>query len=724
MHGTLLLLVQIAVVLVAARAVGYAFRLIRQPQVVGEMIAGILLGPSLLGWAAPGVSAVLFPVESLGVLATLSQVGLLLFMVLVGIELDPRLLRGRGHAAVITSHVSIIAPFGLGSLLALYLYPRLSDASVDFVGFALFMGAAMSVTAFPVLARILTERNLLRTKLGAVTLACAAVDDVTAWSLLAVVVAIVRTGGGEMPLWLTFAGTAAYIGVMFGVVRPLMARVLRLYESRGHLSQDVLALVLLGLLGSAATTEWLGVHALFGAFLFGAILPRDRAFVRDLTAKMEDLTVVFFLPLFFASTGLKTSIGLVSGSELWGYFGLVMLVAVAGKFGGSTLAARLTGLSWRESGALGVLMNTRGLMELVILTIGLELGVISPALFAMMVLMALATTFMTTPLLEWIYPARLLVGEPDVAGDESDAPMTVVVPVSLPSSGPALLRVARALAPPDRLRVYGLHLARPETRSVLDATADDAVPPDPSDSPLGPLLAAAAAADVDVRPLEFVTRDPGRDIADIALQKGADLVLMGWHKPVVSQSILSGTVYDVLKHTRSDVAVYLGRTFRPWARVLVPYRGGVHDAAALALAVRIGATTDAEVTLLHVVAPGADTPARGLSGDASGDGAPALQPLRPDALPEAVAVRVVEGADPVQVLVDVAREGYDLVVVGISDAWGLEPSVFSTRHERLARECPSSMLIVRRFVAPGAPARTAPADAADVPVRSAEAPEA
>ena len=718
MHGTLLLLVQIAVVLVAARAVGYAFRLIRQPQVVGEMIAGILLGPSLLGWAAPGVSAALFPVESLGVLATLSQVGLLLFMVLVGIELDPRLLRGRGHAAVITSHVSIIAPFGLGSLLALYLYPRLSDASVDFVGFALFMGAAMSVTAFPVLARILTERNLLRTKLGAVTLACAAVDDVTAWSLLAVVVAIVRTGGAEMPLWLTFAGTAAYVGVMFGVVRPLMARVLRLYESRGHLSQDVLALVLLGLLGSAATTEWLGVHALFGAFLFGAILPRDRAFVRDLTAKMEDLTVVFFLPLFFASTGLRTSIGLVSGSELWGYFGLVMLVAVAGKFGGSALAARLTGLSWRESGALGVLMNTRGLMELVILTIGLDLGVISPALFAMMVLMALATTFMTTPLLEWIYPSRLLVGEPDVAGEDTDGPMTVVVPVSLPSSGPALLRVARALAPPDRLRVYGLHLARPETRSVADATAGladapESVPPDPSASPLGPLLAAAAAADVDVRPLEFVTRDPGRDIADIAHQKSADLVLMGWHKPVVSQSILSGTVYDVLKHTRSDVAVYLGRTFRPWERVLVPYRGGVHDAAALALAVRIGQTTDAEVTLLHVVAPVLH------ARDSSGDGATALQALRPDALPDTVTVRVVEGADPVQALVDVAREGFDLVVVGISEAWGLEPSVFSTRHERLARECPSSMLIVRRFVAPGVTARVAPDDSAEVPARTA-----
>jgi Kef-type K+ transport system membrane component KefB/nucleotide-binding universal stress UspA family protein len=691
MHGLLLLLIQIGVVLVAARVVGYAFRLIKQPQVVGEMVAGIVLGPSLLGWAAPAFSATLFPAESLGVLGTLSQVGLLLFMFLVGLELDPRLLRGRGEAAVVTSHVSIVAPFLLGSVLALFLYPRLSDASVDFVGFALFMGAAMSVTAFPVLARILAERNLLRTKLGAVALACAAVDDVTAWSLLAVVVAIVRADAAQHPLWVTFAGTLGYIAMMFLVVRPLLGRVLRLYESRGRLTQDVLGLVLLGLLASAAATEWLGIHALFGAFLFGTILPREREFVRDLTEKLEDVTVVFFLPLFFASTGLRTSIGLVSGPEMWGFFGLVMLVAVAGKFGGSTLAARLTGLSWRESGALGILMNTRGLMELVILTIGLDLGVISPALFAMMVLMALVTTFMTTPLLEWVYPARLLVGEAEEGEAPDEAPMTVVIPVSLPSSGPALLRVAKALAPADRLRVYGLHLARPEGRPVVDPAVDPAapVPETQTDSPLAPLLAAARTTDLDVRTLDFISRDPGRDIADVAHQKAADLVLMGWHKPVVSQSILGGTVYDVFRQTRADVAVYLERTFRPWARVLVPYRGGVHDLGALELAGRISQTTGAEVTLLHVIAPEAATPGVG------GDGEAAAEPF-----PDGLVLRVVTSADPVQALVDVAREGYDLVVVGVSDAWGLEPALFSPRHERLARECPASMLIVRRYVAP------------------------
>lgn len=414
----LTLIVQVAVVVAAARVVGLLFRRIGQPQVMGEMVAGILLGPSLLGRVAPGASAWLFPPESLGFLNSLSQVGLLVFMFLVGLELDPRLMRGKGHTALVTSHVSIVAPFFLGSALALYLYPRLSDAGVGFTGFALFMGAAMSVTAFPVLARILTERKLMRTRVGAITLACAAVDDVTAWCILAGVVMIVRAGTGGLPLWATVAGSLVFIAAMWFAVRPLLARLEARFHRRGGVSQDVLAVVLIVTLASAWTTEWLGIHALFGAFLAGAAMPKDPAFVRGLTEKLEDATVVLLLPLFFAFTGLRTTIGLVDGWEMWGYCALIVAVAVAGKFGGSTLAARATGLPWREAGALGVLMNTRGLMELVILNVGLDIGVISPALFAMMVLMALATTFMTSPLLAWIYPPRLhREAAPAPAGD-------------------------------------------------------------------------------------------------------------------------------------------------------------------------------------------------------------------------------------------------------------------------------------------------------------------
>ncbi|HUF37791.1 MAG TPA: cation:proton antiporter [Anaerolineales bacterium] len=409
------LLVQIGVILVASRAVGFLFRKIHQPQVMGEMVAGILLGPSLLGWAAPGIFNTVFPSESLGYLNSLSQIGLLLFMFLVGLELDPKILRGRGRTAFVTSNVSIIVPFSLGILLAYFLYPRLSDDSVSFTGFALFLGTAMSITAFPVLARILTERNLLRTPLGTVAIASAAVNDVTGWIILAGVVLVVRATGATIPLWLTLTGTVLYVLVMFLLIRPGFQKLEVLFEKRGRINQNMLALILFLVLVSALTTEWLGIHALFGAFLAGAIMPKKYRFVHALAEKLNDAAVVLLLPIFFAFTGLRTSIGLVNGAEMWFYCGLIILVAIAGKFGGATLSARFTGMSWREAGALGILMNTRGLMELVLLNIGLDIGVISPSLFAMMVLMALVTTFMTSPILEWVYFRRMLPNEESVS---------------------------------------------------------------------------------------------------------------------------------------------------------------------------------------------------------------------------------------------------------------------------------------------------------------------
>ena len=401
------LLIQVLVILVVARLVGWLFQKIHQPQVMGEMVAGILLGPSLLGWLFPGVSTALFPPASLGFLNSLSQVGLLFFMFLVGLELNPENLHGRRHAAVLTSHVSIILPFLLGTLTALYLYPRLSDDRVKFVNFALFLGTAMSVTAFPVLARILTERKLLRTQIGAVAIACAAVDDITAWCLLAGVVLLVRASANITPLWITLFGSAAYILAMLLIVRRVLSKLESAYQNRGRITKNLMALILVLIFVSAWVTEHLGIHALFGTFLMGVIMPKHKDFVRALSDKLEDITVVLLLPLFFAFTGLRTSIGLLTGIEMWFYCALIIAVAIAGKFGGATISARLAGMSWREAGAIGVLMNTRGLMELVILNIGLEIGVISPAVFAMMVLMALITTFMTTPLLELIYPARL-----------------------------------------------------------------------------------------------------------------------------------------------------------------------------------------------------------------------------------------------------------------------------------------------------------------------------
>ena len=374
------LVLQIAVVLAVCRTVGSLFQKIHQPRVVGEMFAGIMLGPSLLGWVAPQVSAYLFPASSLGFLNALSQVGVVVFMFLVGLGINPKELKKQGHAAVLTSHVSITAPFVLASILALYLYPKLSDSSVAFSSFALFMGSAMSITAFPVLARILNERDMLGSRLGTVAIACAAVDDVTGWCILAYIVVLIRSAHSATPIWLTLGGIVVFALIMIYGVRRLLRGFESIYRERGALSENMLALMLLLVLASALCTEWLGIHLLFGSFLMGAIMPKDHKFVRYVLDRFETITVTLLLPLFFAFTGLRTNIGLVKGSEMWMYCGLIILVATVGKLGGSTLASWITGMPLREAAGLGTLMNTRVLMELVILNIGLDIKVISPVL--------------------------------------------------------------------------------------------------------------------------------------------------------------------------------------------------------------------------------------------------------------------------------------------------------------------------------------------------------
>lgn len=418
MPNLAILIIQIGVVIAVSRLVAVLFQRMQQPKVMGEMVAGIMLGPSLLGWVAPHVSSFLFPASSLGYLNALSQVGVVIYMFLVGLALNPKSLRAHGHTAVLTSHVSIIAPFVLGASLALYLYPRLSDDSVSFLGFALFMGAAMSITAFPVLARILTDREMMGTRLGSLAIACAAVDDVTGWCILAYIVVVVRSYHQPgTPLWVTLAGLAVFLLTMFYVVQRLLLGFETSFKKHGRLSENALALMVVVIMVSAVTTERLGLHLLFGSFLAGVIMPKDRKFVRYILDKLETTTVVVLLPLYFAFTGLRTSVRMIQGGQMWMFCGLIVLIAVAGKLGGSMIAARAAGATWREAGGLGTLMNARGLMELVILNVGLDIGVISPALYSMMVVMALVTTFMATPLLEWIYPLRLIRDESTRAGE-------------------------------------------------------------------------------------------------------------------------------------------------------------------------------------------------------------------------------------------------------------------------------------------------------------------
>jgi len=399
-HPLSRLLLQIAVIVVVSRSLGSLVAKIGQPMVIGEIIAGILLGPSLLGLFWPGMSNFLFPPDSLSNIEVLSQLGLILFLFIIGLELDIHLLKHKAHTAVVVSHASIILPFFGGVSLAYFLYKTLAPPHISFLGFGLFMGIAMSITAFPVLARIIQERGLTQSSLGVLAITCAAADDVTAWCILAVVIAIVQAGTVTSALF-TILLSVIYVFAMLMLVRPLLQRLSGRYASTENLSRAFAVIAFAVMFLSAFATEVIGIHALFGAFLAGVVMPAQVDFRKMLAAKIEDVSLVILLPLFFASTGLKTQIGLLDSSA-WFICGLIILVAVVGKVGGSLVAAKFTGQSWSDSLALGALMNTRGLMELVVLSIGYDLGVLSPTVFTMMVLMALVTTFMTSPALSAI----------------------------------------------------------------------------------------------------------------------------------------------------------------------------------------------------------------------------------------------------------------------------------------------------------------------------------
>ena len=391
-------IVALAVVAIASHLTGRMVVRLGQPPVVGEVLAGILLGPSLLGYAAPGVEAALFPASAKPALGVIAQLGVVLYMFVVGLEFDPASLRRRAAPFIVISQVSIVLPFALGCGLAYFLYPGFGPPGVRFVAFGLFVGIAMSITAFPVLARILTDRGLARTELGVAALTCAAVDDVMGWCLLAVVVGVARaTVAGALASALLAVG---FIAFMFVVGRPVASRLAG--RSEGEASTSGIAWTLALMLRSAAVAEVIGIHAIFGAFIFGAILPAEGSIARHLHFNRTPVVTVIFLPAFFALTGLRTEIGLMSSAGQWGLCLLLIVLATVGKFGGTFAAARLLGMPSDLAARLGVLMNTRGLMELVVLNVGLDIGVISPALFTMMVIMAIVTTAMTGPLLDAI----------------------------------------------------------------------------------------------------------------------------------------------------------------------------------------------------------------------------------------------------------------------------------------------------------------------------------
>lgn len=443
-HPLAILLLQIITIILVARFFGFICKKIKQPTVIGEIVAGIFLGPSFIGSHFPEFSGFLFPKQSLSNLQFLSQIGLILFMFIVGMELDLKMLKNKAKDAVIISHASIIFPFTLGLGLAYYIYQTFAPPTINFLSFALFTGIAMSITAFPVLARIVQEKGLTKTKLGTIVITCAAADDITAWCILAAVIAIVKAGSVLSSLY-TIAMALAYVFIMLKLVRPFLKNVGDKYSNKEGLSKPIVAVFFITLLLSSYVTEVIGIHALFGAFMAGVIMPATTSFRNIFIEKVEDVSLVLLLPLFFVFTGLRTQIGLLNEPYLWEICGLIVLVAVTGKFVGSSLAAKFVGQSWKESLMIGALMNTRGLMELIVLNIGYDLGVLNPQVFAMMVIMALVTTFMTAPalsLINWIFKEKTPAIQSEGMGRTSK--YSILVSFGSPQKGVSLLKLANS----------------------------------------------------------------------------------------------------------------------------------------------------------------------------------------------------------------------------------------------------------------------------------------
>ncbi|MGE8300516.1 MAG: cation:proton antiporter, partial [Sphingobacterium paramultivorum] len=530
-HPLAILLAQIVTIIIAARIMGWICIKIKQPVVIGEMLAGIILGPSLLGLYFPEFSHTLFPVESLSNLQFLSQIGLILFMFIIGMELDLNVLRNKAHDAVVISHASIVIPFTLGISLAYFLYLFHPPTNVEFLSYSLFIGISMSITAFPVLARIIQERGLQKSKLGAMAITCAAADDITAWCILAVVIAIVKAGDFASALY-TIGLAVAYVLIMIKIVRPFLMRVGEVKGSKEALSKPVVAIFFIVLLLSAYATEVIGIHALFGAFMAGAIMPEGSRFRTAFIEKIEDVSTLLLLPLFFVYTGLRTQIGLLNDPQLWMITIGIILVAVIGKFAGSTLAARFVGQSWKDSLSIGALMNTRGLMELIVLNIGYDLGVLSAELFSMMVVMALVTTFMTGPsldLINFLYRPKKSLLQEDLL-DKSK--FKILLSFAKSNTGISLLYLADALTLKSKknAEITALHIEPANELHHYEVETQEL------DS-FREIKQVAQQLEQPIQTIFKISSDIDSEIVQTSNERNQDLLLLG-----VSESIYEGSL--------------------------------------------------------------------------------------------------------------------------------------------------------------------------------------
>ncbi|KGE15871.1 cation:proton antiporter [Sphingobacterium deserti] len=622
-HPLAILLAQIVTIILVARLFSWICVKIKQPAVIGEMIAGIVLGPSLIGMYFPEFSAALFPQESLGNLQFLSQIGLILFMYIVGMEIDMKILKHKAHDAVVISHASIIMPFVMGLGLAYFLYDEFAPANVQFLSFGLFAGIAMSITAFPVLARIVQERGINKTRLGTIVITCAAADDITAWCILAAVIAIVKAGSFGSAAY-TILLAILYVILMIRVVRPFLLRIGELNGSKESLSKSIVAIFFLVLILSAYATEVIGIHALFGAFIAGAIMPDNIKFRNIFIEKVEDVALVLLLPLFFVFTGLRTQIGLLNEPYLWKIAALIFAVAVVGKFVSSALAAKFVGQNWRDSLAIGALMNTRGLTELVALNIGYDLGVLTPELFSMMVIMALATTFMTGPTLDfidWLFRRK----KGNTTTQSLSEHFKVLISFSNPESGRALFRLAHNFSKKEseNTQITAMHIVDSDKlhhydTDQLEREKFEVLFEESKVLNREITTMFKTASDIDAEIIDVVNNEERFDMLLVGLgqsiYKGTLLGnVLGFTTRLINPEKLMNTVTGkeqlFQKHTFDDgltqivskvkipVAILINRNFKSAGRILIPVFG-TQDQHLLSYAGRLIRCNDSEIELL------------------------------------------------------------------------------------------------------------------------------
>ena len=561
-----ILLLQIVIIIIVARLMGFLFQKLEQPVVIGEILAGILLGPSVLGTFSPAAMKIIFPVESLGNLYLLSQVGLILFMFVIGMELDWKSLRKSAKDAVLISYTGLIFPFILGILLSYYLYDILTPVKTSFTAFALFMGTTMCITAFPVLARIVQERQLTRSPVGNLAITAAAIGDAAAWCILAVVIAFVRAGA-MTPAFITIILTILYVVVMLFVIRPFIQRIGAIYTSRENISKPIVAFIFLLTMFSAFISEFIGIHALFGAFMAGVIMPNNLNFKQVITEKVQDLALVLLLPLFFVETGLRTEIGLINSPFLWMVCLGIIGIAIIGKFGGTLFASRYAGLSWNYSLTLGVLMNSKGLMELVVINIGYELGILSPEIYSMLVIMTLVTTFITGPGLSLVgyfhreRPSKEVLSR---AGK-------VLLSFANPRMGSSLLKIGKTIVPSllTDTEYVAMHISQRTDISPNDAAVFER-------ESFAHILKTAGSLNIPIRTVYKNTGgDVSQEIASLCRTEKPDFLMLGTAHSIFSSDLLGGIIRKILNEVRCDVLVFSERQrFQPDSMLVIFFGNG------------------------------------------------------------------------------------------------------------------------------------------------------